>query len=85
MSVETQPIVCSLCAAAFSFTDDEKQFQMIRSIVGKPVLCPRCRGANLNERSRDTRSRSSAWAATSPAESVFNREAQSPCTARSAC
>ena len=23
MSVETQPIVCSLCAAAFSFTDDE--------------------------------------------------------------
>ncbi|MBK6317395.1 MAG: zinc-ribbon domain containing protein [Dehalococcoidia bacterium] len=50
MSVETQPIVCSLCAAAFSFTDDEKQFQMIRSIVGKPVLCPRCRGANLNEK-----------------------------------
>lgn len=49
MSVETQPLVCSRCATAFDFTEDEKRFQSLRNIAGRPDLCPRCRGTQLNK------------------------------------
>ncbi len=50
MSTETQSLTCRLCAAGFDFTEDEKQFQLIRSIAGRPDRCPRCHGAELDKK-----------------------------------
>lgn len=45
----TQTLSCTRCAASFDYTEDEHRFQLLRSMTGRPTLCARCRGAELDK------------------------------------
>lgn len=45
-----QTLSCTRCATPFEYTEDEHRFEMLRSMTGRPTLCARCRGAELDKK-----------------------------------
>jgi len=51
MSFEDKSIVCSDCAATFTFSAGEQEFYQTKGLTNEPKRCPSCRRANKAQRS----------------------------------